>query len=181
MAHGKTNGLNLLGFRGVCCFGDAITSEPVEASFPTLLDNPAPVLLTCPRETVVAEKFEALVKLGIANTRMKDFHDLKTLASFFSFARPELSEATRRTFERRKTPLPPDALPTALTADFYNDATKQKQWDAFVSKTKLYIEPITFQDVTVCIEGFIVPALRASTAEHPEVLLWNPGGLWKHI
>ena len=61
-------------------FGDAITPDPVETAFPTLLDNPAPVLLTYPRETVVAEKFEALVKLGIANTRMKDFHDLRTLA-----------------------------------------------------------------------------------------------------
>ena len=64
-------------------FGDTITPEPVQTSFPTLLENPAPVLLAYPRETVVAEKFEALVKLGLANTRMKDFHDLKTWPASF--------------------------------------------------------------------------------------------------
>ncbi len=61
-------------------FGDAVTPAPVETSFPTLLDFPAPSLFSYPRETVVAEKFEALVKLGIANTRMKDFHDLRALS-----------------------------------------------------------------------------------------------------
>ena len=79
-------------------FGDAITSEPLQTFFPTLLENPATVLLAYPRETVVAEKFEALVKLGLANTRMKDFYDLNTLASLFPFAGPSLSEALRRTF-----------------------------------------------------------------------------------
>ena len=113
-------------------FGDAITPEPVWTSYPTLLENPSPILLAYPRETVLAEKFEAMVKLGIANTRMKDFHDLNTLASLFPFSSPSLSEAIRRTFERRKTPLPQEALPTALTAEFYNDPTKQKQWEAFV-------------------------------------------------
>ena len=56
-------------------FGDAVTPGVVEAKFPTLLDFPAPRLRTYPRETVVAEKFEAVVRLGIANTRMKDFYD----------------------------------------------------------------------------------------------------------
>ena len=120
-------------------FGDAISPEPVQATFPTLVENPAPVLLTYPRETVIAEKFEALVKLGIANTRMKDFHDLKTLSELFSFEGESLSEAIRRTFERRKTPLPGADLPTALTEAFYRDPTKRKQWDAFVAKNKLYI------------------------------------------
>jgi hypothetical protein len=162
-------------------FGDAITPDPVETAFPTLLDNPAPVLLAYPRETVVAEKFEALVKLGIANTRMKDFHDLRTLASLFPFTGPVLSEAIRRTFERRKTPLPLDDLRAALTAGFYNDATKQTQWSAFVSKNKLYIEPITLQDVAASIEKFVMPVLPLSAAENPLVLRWEPGGPWKPV
>lgn len=82
-------------------FGDAITPAPIETSFPTLLENPAPVLLVYPRETVIAEKFEATVKLGIANTRMKDFHDLRTLSLLFAFDGAVLSTALQRTFERR--------------------------------------------------------------------------------
>ena len=162
-------------------FGDVVTPDPVETSFPTLLENPAPRLLAYPRETVVAEKFEAMVKLGIANTRMKDFHDLKTLASLFPFAGPELSEAIRRTFERRKTPLPLEGLPTALTAEFHSDGTKQKQWNAFVSKNKLYIEPITLQEVTASIEAFVMPVLLSSVGENPPITRWEPGGPWKEV
>jgi hypothetical protein len=157
-------------------FGDAITPAPIETPFPTLLENPAPVLLAYPRETVIAEKFEALVKLGIANTRMKDFHDLRTLSLLFPFTGSELSEAIQRTFERRKTPLPLEALPTALTPDFYNDDTKQKQWNAFVTKNKLYIEPITLQEVTTSIREFVSPVLRR---EDSVSLQWERGGPWK--
>lgn len=157
-------------------FGDAITPAPIETSFPTLLENPAPILLAYPRETVIAEKFEALVKLGMANTRMKDFHDLKTLSSLFPFTGPLLSGAIQRTFERRKTPLPLETLPTALTAEFYDDDTKQKQWNAFVSKNKLYIESITLQEVTTSIREFVIPVLRSQDSL---ALQWEPGGPWK--
>ena len=162
-------------------FGDAITPEPVWTSYPTLLENPSPILLAYPRETVLAEKFEAMVKLGIANTRMKDFHDLNALASLFPFSSPSLSEAIRRTFERRKTPLPQEALPTALTAEFYNDATKQKQWEAFVSKNKLYIAPITLQEVTDSIQAFVIPVLPSPDSENVPDLKWEPGGPWQQV
>jgi hypothetical protein len=157
-------------------FGDVITPTPVETVFPTLLENPAAVLLAYPRETVIAEKFEALVKLGMANTRMKDFHDLRTLSRLFPFAGPTLSEAIQRTFARRRTPLPLEALPTALTSEFYDDDTKQKQWNAFVSKNKLYIEPITLQEVTTSIREFVLPVLRPQDSPP---LQWEPGGPWK--
>lgn len=107
-----------------------------------------------------------MVKLGIANTRMKDFHDLKTLANLFPFSSTSLSEAIRRTFERRKMPFPQEALPTALTAEFYNDATKQRQWEAFVSQNKLYIAPITLQEVTDSIQAFVIPVLPSSASEN---------------
>ena len=162
-------------------FGDAITPDPVWTSYPTLLENPSPILLAYPRETVVAEKFEAMVKLGIANTRMKDFHDLNTLASLFPFSSPSLSEAIRRTFERRKTPLPQEALPSALTAEFYKDATKQKQWEAFVSKNKLYIAPITLQEVTDSIQAFVIPVLPSPDSENVPDLKWEPGGPWQQV
>jgi hypothetical protein len=107
---------------------------------------------------------------------MKDFHDLKTLSSLFSFAGPGLSKAIRRTFERRKTPLPLDAPPTALTAEFYDDPTKHKQWNAFVSKNKLYIEPISLQEVTTSIREFVLPVLRSHNSLD---LRWEPGAPWE--
>ena len=88
-------------------FGDAITPAAAEATFPVMLDQPAPVLLTYPRETTIAEKFEAMVKLGIANSRMKDLHDLRSLATLFAFDGKTLSEAVRRTFEKRGTVILP--------------------------------------------------------------------------
>ena len=79
-------------------FGDAITPGPVDTPYPTLLDLPAPHLLAYPRETVVSEKLEAIVKLGIANSRMKDFHDLHSLSTTFEFDGNILAEAVRVTF-----------------------------------------------------------------------------------
>ena len=74
-------------------FGDTITPPPVETSFPTILNGPAPSLFTYPKETVVAEKFEAMVKLGIANSRMKDFHDVRALSELFPFDGLVVAEA----------------------------------------------------------------------------------------
>jgi len=76
-------------------FGDAITPQAVKSTFPAMLNGPAPVLLTYPKETVVAEKFQAMVKLGIANSRMKDFHDVWTLGDLFPFEREVLHQAQR--------------------------------------------------------------------------------------
>ena len=84
-------------------FGDAITPGPATVQYPAMLDLPAPELAAYPRETVVAEKFQAMVMLGIANSRMKDFFDLWVLARSFAFAGPALADAVRATFARRKT------------------------------------------------------------------------------
>jgi predicted nucleotidyltransferase component of viral defense system len=93
-------------------FGDAITPEASVVEFPPLLDFPAPRLRAYPRETVVAEKLEAMVQLGMANSRMKDFYDVAVLARDFDFDGALLARAMRATFERRKTPLPTSRSPT---------------------------------------------------------------------
>ena len=98
-------------------FGDAITPAPVEIDYPTLLDAPAPHLRAYPVETVVAEKFEALVMLGMANSRLKDFYDLWLIAQTFEFRQSVLVDAVQRTFERRGTALPLD-MPVGLTDEF---------------------------------------------------------------
>lgn len=88
-------------------YGDAVTPGPEEAVYPTLLDDlPAPRLKVYPRETVIAEKLEAIATLGIANSRMKDYFDLRALSREGAIDPLILSEAIRATFERRRTPLP---------------------------------------------------------------------------
>lgn len=116
--------------------GDVIFPAPSEVEVPSLLGMRSPRLLACPRETVVAEKFQAMVTLGIANSRMKDFFDVWVLARDFAFDGRILGESIRRTFERRRTLLPA-APPFALRTAFGADAAKQLQWNAFLRKTRL--------------------------------------------
>lgn len=109
-------------------FGDAVTRGPVVIDYPTLLGAPAPHLRAYPVETVVAEKFETLVTLGIANSRLKDFYDLWLIAQTFEFRRSTLFEAVQRTFERRETKLPAD-MPIGLSDEF--TAAWDAQWGTF--------------------------------------------------
>ena len=120
-------------------FGDRVVPGPEEIDFPTLLDFPAPHLKSYTRESVVAEKFEVMVKLGILNSRMKDFYDLWSLSLSFSFDGPTLSKAIKSTFETRGTPVPIEA-PLALTSEFYEDEQKNAQWKAFLNKSRLGAE-----------------------------------------
>ena len=100
-------------------FGDIVTPPPSETGYPTLLEFPGPRLLAYPKETVVAEKLEALVKLGIANTRMKDFYDLEILSRTFAFE-GKTFKAIQNTFQKRGTDLrwqvcPSPSLPSFMT------------------------------------------------------------------
>jgi hypothetical protein len=161
-------------------FGDTITPPPVETPFPTILNGPAPLLLAYPKETVVAEKFEAMVKLGMANSRMKDFHDVRALSELFPFDGQVLAEAIMRTFERRKTAIPTNAAtPRAFTAEFYEDESKQRQWSAFNTKNRLYIEAIPLQRVVGDIERFLMPLLGGLTTKGCRKMSWPTGGPWQ--
>ena len=96
-----------------------------------MLDLPAPRLRAYARETVIAEKFQAMVALGLANTRMKDFYDIWILSRSFVFEDDRLPRAIAATFVRRGTPIPVE-LPDALSPVFAADAQKQQQWRAFI-------------------------------------------------
>src|SRR5262249_1302191 len=117
-------------------FGDAITPAADEVEFPTLLPMEPPRLRAYPKETVVAEKLEAMVKLDLANSRMKDFYDLLVLARTFRFEEGRLRAAIGATFGRRGTAIP-DGAPIALTDAFAKDGTKATQWKAFCKRNKL--------------------------------------------
>lgn len=154
--------------------GDAITPGPIDAELPVLLDGPRPRLRVYPRETAVAEKLEAMVSLGIANSRMKDFFDVDFLAREFAFEGTLLIEAVRRTFERRRTVLPVEP-PLALTPQFGSDGAKQRQWIAFLRRIGRTREDLG--GVVSRIRGFASPVLRAASAG--EALgNWPPGGPW---
>src|ERR1019366_9710106 len=84
-------------------FGDVIVPGPTEIEYPTLLDFPAPVVQAYPREAVIAEKVEALTKLGLLNSRMKDYYDLALLSRMYLFTGAVLVEAVIATFRHRET------------------------------------------------------------------------------
>lgn len=159
-------------------FGDAVVPPPEVVEYPVMLDLPAPRLRAYPREVVVAEKFQAMVVLGIANSRMKDFFDLWMLASTFEFAGPRLSQSIKATFDRRKTPLPSD-LPLALTQEFYNDPGKQAQWNAFLRKGRLKIQERDFGKVTSLLQEFLMPPTLALANGRKFDAKWPAGGPWR--
>jgi len=114
-------------------FGDVITPGPVEMAYPVLLDEmPTPRVLAYSRETVVAEKYEAMLRLLLANTRMKGFFDMYQLARAYAFEGQDLGEALRRTCERRGAPFLPG--PAVLGPDFGVDVARQQQWAAFLKE-----------------------------------------------
>ena len=129
------------------------------------------------RETVIAEKFQAMVALGIANNRMKDFFDLWVLARDFAFDGPTLSRAIRATFRRRKTALPVQA-PLALTAAFHGDAAKRKQWEAFIRKSKLEAAGAGLEQVVAVLRDFLLPPVQALTVGDTFDSNWPAGGPW---
>jgi len=152
-------------------FGDAVTPSPVEIVYPALLDAPAPRLRAYPAETVVAEKFEALVTLGIANSRLKDFYDLWLIAQTFEFRRSVLIEAVRRTFERRETALPV-SIPTGLSDEF--TAAWSAQWRTFLGRERMAAAPVVFAAVVADLRAFLIPLVGTADAD----LIWTPRGPW---
>jgi hypothetical protein len=158
-------------------FGDVISPAPVETQYPALLPAPNFRLLTYPKETVVAEKFEAMVKLGIANSRMTDFY-LETLSRTLDFDGKTLREAIGKTFERRGSELPAGGPPVAFTLEFYNDTSKKKQWTAFCTKNAIDVTKTELKEVIENIKRFLAPVAAALLDGTPFTKRWEPGGPW---
>ena len=133
-------------------FGDVIVPGPMKVAYPVLLDFPAPELKGYSMESTIAGKFQAMVKLGILNSRMKDFYDVWLLSRAFDFTRETLSEAIGKTFKNRNTPIP--IAPQVFNSLFLHDADKQIQWRAFIKKAKLTGAPETFKNVVADAKDF---------------------------
>ncbi len=141
-------------------FGDAVTPDPTVAIFPTLLDDlPAPRLRTYPRESVMSEKLEAIVKLGMGNSRMKDFFDLRALVREGRAERGVLVDAIRATFDRRRTPVP-DGIPLGLSDEFADAPAKVAQWKGFLDRNRF--QAPTLREVVIEIRTALAEPLRVA-------------------
>jgi hypothetical protein len=159
-------------------FGDAITPGPVELTYPTLLGAANPRLLGYPLETMIAEKLHAMTVLDMANSRMKDFFDLWTIAVRHELSGELVAQAVSATFERRATPLP-DSPPIALTEAFYESPAKQTQWVAFLRKSRVSSAPSELAGVARKLRELFLPVLDALSREVPFRREWGPGGPWR--
>ena len=157
-------------------FGDAV--RPTEIVFPSLLDFPKPSLRAYSRENSIAEKFEAMTQLGIANSRMKDYFDIWHLCRVFDFDGTVLSETICETFDRRSAPIPA-AVPLGLSAEFGSDKTKQIQWRAFWKKAVRREPTPELTEVVETVREFLQPAVTAAGQRKAFRGAWSPGGPWR--
>ncbi len=152
-------------------FGDAVTPGPVEITYPLLLpDRPAAVLKAYPVETVIAEKFEAMVSLGLANTRLKDFYDLWCIAQTFELQHAVVALAVRNTFARRQTVLPA-GIPGGLTDVFVTARTIP--WRAFVARNASPGVPAELAEVVVGLRAFLLPLITQADAGRWQRWAWQ--------
>lgn len=157
-------------------FGDILIPKPEQIEYPTLLDQPHPILIGYTMESTIAEKLEAMVKLGIANSRMKDFYDIWLLSRQFDFDGAVLSLAIRETFKNRGTAI---ALPVfVFSPEFSENAQKQQQWKAYVDKNRLQDAPSTIQEALDQIRLFLHPIVIAIATNSSFSLNWKPSQGW---
>jgi hypothetical protein len=158
-------------------FGDAVSPGALDLDFPTLLtDMASPRVLAYPTETIIAEKAEAMVDLGISNSRMKDFSDIAVAARRVAFDGESLVAALRATFRRRGTPLP-DGDIVALSDRFVQDASAQANWKAFAARSG-QSEFETLEQVVRELQRFLGEPMVHARSTKPLEAHWNPGGPW---
>lgn len=155
-------------------FGDVVFPNPEEMTLPTLLDSPAPRLLCYTRESAIAEKLEAMVKLRELNSRMKDFYDIWLLSRQFDFDGSKLAEAIRRTFEQRGTTTSGEIV--AFTEAFIK--AKQGQWMAFHKRLQQDNTPSSFAEVVAAVDSFLSPFVSSIAVGATVPARWTAPGPW---
>ena len=145
--------------------------------FPPLLSSKGPQLKAYPKETVVAEKLQAIAALGRANSRMKDFYDLLVLSRLFAFEGRVLAAAIQATFDRRGTIIP-TTPPDGLSREFAGDQAKQRQWAAFLLRESLLVAVPNLGETVGEIAAFALPPIEAAATGDEFDLRWADGGPW---
>ena len=136
-------------------FGDAMTEANYTVDYPSLLNMPTASVRAYSPATVVAEKFQAIVRLGLPNSRMKDYYDLWAIHNVQLIEPEELDAAIRATFDRRGTPIP-QAVPVGLSDEFIGDDRKAQQWMAY--RASLDLEELSLEKVVEIIWSYVGPA-----------------------
>lgn len=155
-------------------FADVVTPQPIELVIPTILIEQNKLNVRAyPPETVIAEKFQAMVALGMFNSRLKDYFDLWHITNIMEFDLDLLRTAIGNTFMQRNTPLP-ENFPVALSREFAEQ--KQVQWMAFIRKSQIVNAPIEFRIVVDQLIGFFDPIIHNKEYEH---LRWTLRDGWK--
>ncbi|MEI7831950.1 MAG: nucleotidyl transferase AbiEii/AbiGii toxin family protein [bacterium] len=158
--------------------GDAVIPKPDLVEMPSILGFPPVRLRAYRKETVIAEKLEAMVALGIRNSRMKDFYDIWVLTRFFQFDGLSLCQSVAATFERRRTEIP-DFSPLALTAEFWQEPTKGAQWRAFLRRLRLEESSHSLERIITDLQGFLLPLLHSLAASQDYTKIWSPLDGWQ--
>ena len=154
-------------------FGDAVAPPPEEVVYPTVLDFPAPKIRAYPMESVISEKTQTIVSLGMQNSRMKDYFDMWVLSRRFSFKGASLVQAMKATFERRKTAIP-QQIPIGLSEEFARDEDRNKQWNAFLSRIG-WKQTIVLSEVVKRLQEFLLLPLTAAAQNKPFNQFWEAG------
>lgn len=156
-------------------FGDRVYPDPSRQRLPSLLDFPEPELYCYSRESVIAEKFEAMIKLGTLNSRMKDFYDIWMLSRQYDFQGKSLCDAMMQTLEQRRTEF---ALPVvAFSSDFI--VAKQVQWKAFRERLPNEFVPEMFDEGVQQLQVFLAPVAGAISAKKRFVDIWIAPDSWQ--
>lgn len=160
-------------------FGDAVTPERAMQEYPPLLNQPSARIWVYPRETFVAEKLEAMIRLGPANSRVKDVWDITALARCFDFDGGMLREAVERTFRRRGTGFT-EVQPYALQAAFYTNPKRAAYWQEFQRQVLAAAPgPAHLVEAGEELRSFLGPVWDSLVAGRRFSARWPAGGLWR--
>lgn len=161
-------------------FGDHVYPPPTRQTFPSLLpDLPAAKILMYPPETVVAEKFEAMIRFGEANGRIRDFHDMWVASRAFSFDLSSLLEAIGGTLRHRETAAPTE-MPVGLTEAFAKVAEERGLWSGFLRRNPPSVTPPPFAEVQQELRRFFGPVIATLAMPERAKGRWDPdGATWR--
>ncbi len=158
--------------------GDSVWPSPQEENYPSLLQFPEPRIFAYPPEAVIAEKLEAIIVLGLSNSRIKDFFDIKYLAGRFEFDRETLFKSVRLSFGKRKTELPVEE-PVGLSEQYWRDPMRQPQLRAFARRAGLDVGKEPGWEILSALRPFLGPILEDLREGAASPGFWPMGGPWQ--